>query len=113
MATIVGRSATSALIHTLMAARYVSLHDGEPVDGAHELGGQFYERQSIVWDEDARNSGEVRFMVPRCAITHIGFWEDKAGGVFVAANVTQAKHCEEGDTYRIAPRLLAFIVTGA
>lgn len=113
MPTILGTEPRSRLIEYLMRARYVSLHDGEPLDGAHELGGPFYERQSIVWDEDARNAGEVRFMVPRCDITHIGFWEDRAGGTFVAANVTQAKHCEEGDTYRIAPRLLAFIVTGA
>lgn len=114
MPTILGTEPHARVLQLLLTrVRYVSLHDGVPLDGAHELSGLYYERQPVTWDEDARSAVELRFVVPDCNVTHIGFWQDRHGGTFVAANVTQARHCEERDTYRIAPRLLALIVTGA
>ena len=70
------------------AATHVSLHTSSPgTNGANELTGTGYERQTIPWDSSddglLTTDDAVVFTVPGDrTITHVGYWSADDGGTF-------------------------------
>lgn len=92
---------------------YVSLHTGDPGDnGANEVTGGTYARQSCAFDAAAtnhtQNTAAINFtLMPAIAspsyITHFGLWSLASGGVFQGGGtMTANKETNAGDTYQIA-----------
>ena len=90
-------------------AVYASLHTADPsTNGANEVTGGTYSRESIAWGSPSNgtstNSSAIVFDVPAATtITHVGYWSAVSGGTFYGSRAldTQQTYATAG-TYTIA-----------
>lgn len=94
-------TARKSLIPALAAlAQQVSLHTADPGStGANEVRGEFYQQQSVYWSETGSNAVTVLFVVPKCIVTHVGYWQ---GAEFQFGTPTQRTRNEDGDSCSFA-----------
>ena len=94
---------------------YVSLHTNEPgEDGSSEVFGEGYARQAAAFEE-ARNRSSMNAdgrdfqEMPSVAVSHIGLWDAKDGGVFLwgSDRMDPAVVVAQGGVLRINPGYLA------
>lgn len=90
-------------------AVYASLHTADPsTNGANEVSGGSYTRESISWGSasggTATSNAEIVFDVPgSTTITHLGYWSAVSGGTFYGSRAldTNQTYATDG-TYTIA-----------
>lgn len=78
------------------SATYVSLHTADPsTNGANEVTGGSYSRESAAWGSPAdgavSNGSSIVFDVPgSTTITHLGYWSASTSGTFYGSRALDA-----------------------